>query len=96
MMQNGLKPDKFAFPFALKSCAGLSNLLVGKSIHQHLIQTGFDSDVLVATAVMDMYAKCGSLDLARKLFDQTQGKDVVCWSAMIASYGIPWPRNAGD
>ncbi|KAF4376624.1 hypothetical protein F8388_025495 [Cannabis sativa] len=126
MMQKGLKPDKFTFPFALKCCAGLSDLNVGSEtmvffnlmrassvqsnrvsilsvllacgnlgalrkgewLHSYVIQTGFEYDVLVATAVMDMYTKCGSLELARRLFDDTPGKDVVCWSAMIASYGI--------
>lgn len=70
MMEKGLRPDKYAFPFALKSCAGLSNLQIGKVIHQHLISCGCISVVYVDAALVDMYAKCGDIASARLLFDK--------------------------
>ncbi|XWS30718.1 hypothetical protein CRYUN_Cryun23aG0012300 [Craigia yunnanensis] len=37
---------------------------------------------------IDMYAKCGNVDMARMVFDRTLDKDVVVWSAMIVGYGL--------
>ncbi|XP_057982313.1 uncharacterized protein LOC131167526 [Malania oleifera] len=88
MCDLGVKPNRVCFLSVLLVCGNLGALWKGKRFHNYVIKTGFESDILVATAIMDMYAKCGSLDLARNLFDETMGKDVVCWSAMIASYGI--------
>eukprot|EP01018_Ginkgo_biloba_P030840 Gb_14956 [translate_table: standard] len=78
--------DKFTFPFVLKACASLSALQVGKEIHCHIIRNGFESDVYVGNALIDMYAKCGSLEIARQLFDKMSTRDAVSWNAMIAGY----------
>ncbi|KAK9285839.1 hypothetical protein L1049_025040 [Liquidambar formosana] len=88
MRNSGVKPNRVSLLSVLLGCGNLGALKKGEWFHNYVIQTGFESDILVATALMDMYAKCGSLDLAHKLFDETAGKDIVCWSAMIASYGI--------
>ncbi|KAA8530191.1 hypothetical protein F0562_004901 [Nyssa sinensis] len=88
MRGSRLKPNRVSILSALLACANLGALRKGEWFHSYVIKTGFESDILVATAIMDMYAKCGSLGLARTLFDETVGKDVVCWSAMIASYGV--------
>ncbi|KAL5568385.1 hypothetical protein UlMin_024960 [Ulmus minor] len=86
MMQKGTKPDKFAFPFALKSCAGLSDLNLGKLVHQHLVCCGCSCDVFVNAALIDMYAKCGEIGTARLVFDKMVVRDLVSWTSMISSY----------
>ncbi|KAG9441964.1 hypothetical protein H6P81_017818 [Aristolochia fimbriata] len=88
MRSSGLKPSRVGLLSALLACGRLGALRKGEWLHGYVIQTGFETDILVVTAVIDMYAKCGNLDLAKCLFDQTTGKDVVCWSAMVAHYGI--------
>ncbi|KAG7985721.1 hypothetical protein I3843_03G040900 [Carya illinoinensis] len=86
MLQEGLIPDKFAFPFALKSCAGLSNLQLGKLVHQHLLCCGCSGDLFVNAALVDMYAKCGDVGIARLVFDKMAVRDLVCWTSMISGY----------
>ncbi|RVX08761.1 putative pentatricopeptide repeat-containing protein, mitochondrial [Vitis vinifera] len=86
MMEKGLKPDKFAFPFALKSCAGLSDLQRGKVIHQHLVCCGCSNDLFVDAALVDMYAKCGDIEAARLVFDKMAVRDLVSWTSMISGY----------
>eukprot|EP01018_Ginkgo_biloba_P011243 Gb_34299 [translate_table: standard] len=86
MQRAGIQPDKFTFPFVLKACATLSALQEGKEIHYHILKMGFDSDAFVGTALIDMYAKCGSIDFARQLFDKMSRRSVVSWNAMIAGY----------
>ncbi|KAF5181831.1 Pentatricopeptide repeat [Thalictrum thalictroides] len=86
MIDIGLLPDKFAFPFALKSCAGLSDLHCGRKVHQHLICCGCSNDLFVSAALVDMYAKCGEVEAARLVFDKMNVRDMVCWASMITAY----------
>eukprot|EP01018_Ginkgo_biloba_P034182 Gb_33062 [translate_table: standard] len=86
MERRGLQPDKFTFPFVLKACASLLDLDQGEDIHDHLVRSGFESDVFVQSSLIDMYVKCGSVEIARQLFDKTSKRDVVSWTAMLAGY----------
>eukprot|EP01018_Ginkgo_biloba_P037419 Gb_09409 [translate_table: standard] len=86
MQQEGFQPDNFTFPFVLKACADLSALQEGKEIHYHIRRTGFVSNVFVGVALVHMYAKCGSIEDARQVFDEMTTRDVVSWTAMIAGY----------
>ncbi|XP_059639833.1 pentatricopeptide repeat-containing protein DOT4, chloroplastic-like [Cornus florida] len=86
MMENGRRPDKFAFPFALKSYAGLSDMQMGKLIHQHLVCCGCSNDLFVEAALVDMYAKCGDIEAARLVFDKMAVRDLVSWTSMLSGY----------
>eukprot|EP01018_Ginkgo_biloba_P005078 Gb_12201 [translate_table: standard] len=86
MRRVGMHPDNFIFPCVLKACAGLSALNQGRDIHCHIITRGYDSDVFVGNALIDMYAKCESLEDARQLFDKMPHRDVVSWNVILASY----------
>eukprot|EP01018_Ginkgo_biloba_P003629 Gb_16327 [translate_table: standard] len=92
MLQSGIRPDNFTFPFVLKACAGLLALQVGKKIHYDIVTTAFESDIFVTNALIDMYAKCGSIEDAHQVFDRMSRRDVVSWTAMVAGYtqiGLP-------
>eukprot|EP01018_Ginkgo_biloba_P026598 Gb_12372 [translate_table: standard] len=86
MQQAGIQPDNFTFPNVLKACAGLSALQEGNEIYNYIVENGFESDVFVGAALIDMYAKCGCTENARNVFDKMYRKDVVLWTAMIAGY----------
>jgi pentatricopeptide repeat protein len=86
MHHQGVRPDNFTFPFAIKACSGLSALKEGKEIQQKVIRCGCESDVFVASCLVDMYAKRGSIEDARQVFDKITERDVVCWTAMISGY----------
>eukprot|EP01018_Ginkgo_biloba_P020732 Gb_18359 [translate_table: standard] len=86
MQHTGIQPDHFTFTFVIKACAELSALHKGKEIHGHIVKTGFEMDVFVGNSLVAMYAKCGSLDSARQVFDRMSERDVVSWNAMIAGY----------
>ncbi|XP_068646897.1 pentatricopeptide repeat-containing protein At3g16610 [Aristolochia californica] len=84
MVHLGVRPNKFTFPFVLKACAALLALGDAKKIHRHAKSTGFDCDLFVSTALVDLYAKCGCLDDACDVFNKMPQKDVVAWNALIA------------
>eukprot|EP01018_Ginkgo_biloba_P037493 Gb_02032 [translate_table: standard] len=86
MLQAGIQPDNFTFPFVLKACAGLPDLQGGKEIHHHIVRTGYESDAYVGAALIHMYVKCWSIEDARLVFDKMSQRNVVLWTAMIAGY----------
>ncbi|KAJ7542121.1 hypothetical protein O6H91_10G090800 [Diphasiastrum complanatum] len=86
MQRTGLAPDKVVFVVVLKACASLAALEQGKQLHSDIIKRGFQSDVIVGSTLVDMYAKCGCTDDARELFNNMSERNVVSWNAMIAGY----------
>eukprot|EP01018_Ginkgo_biloba_P008748 Gb_09146 [translate_table: standard] len=86
MLREGIQPDNFTFPCVLKACADILSLQRGKGIHDHVIKSGFDSDVFVASTLIAMYDKCGSIVDARNVFDKMAQRDAVVWNALIAAY----------
>ncbi|XP_024539656.1 putative pentatricopeptide repeat-containing protein At1g68930 [Selaginella moellendorffii] len=68
------------------------SLGTGAALHSQAFKSGYDTDVSVANALVDMYVKCGSLAEARKVFDGMTPQDPVSWNALILGYG----RQMGD
>ncbi|XP_059280152.1 pentatricopeptide repeat-containing protein At3g21470 [Lycium ferocissimum] len=75
-----------AIPLVLKACASLTMLSFGKSLHVESLKSGFNFNVMVGTALLDMYGKCGEIESARKVFDYMPERNVITWNAMIGGY----------
>ncbi|KAL8508951.1 hypothetical protein ACS0TY_016230 [Phlomoides rotata] len=86
LLDHGLVPDNFTLPCVLKACSSLSNIKVGRGVHDQARKTGSETDVFVGAALVDMYAKCGYVSDARKVFDKIVDKDVVLWNSMLSAY----------
>ncbi|KAJ7569689.1 hypothetical protein O6H91_01G088800 [Diphasiastrum complanatum] len=86
MKQEGVQPNNVTFVLLLKACASLAGLEQGRQLHSEIVKRGFQSDVVVGSTLVDMYAKCGCTEDARELFDNMSERDVVSWNAMIAGY----------
>eukprot|EP01018_Ginkgo_biloba_P032084 Gb_05882 [translate_table: standard] len=84
----GIQPDQFTFASVLSACANLVALEQGKEIHEEIIRSGFQSDVIVGNALVDLYAKCGSIDNAGFVFNKMPKRDAVSWNTMIAGYAL--------
>ncbi|KAI9076164.1 hypothetical protein K1719_041862 [Acacia pycnantha] len=69
MMNSGIKPNSYTFPFLLKSCAKIKAIYEWKQVHAHILKLGFASDADVHTSLITMYAWIGDLDNARLIFD---------------------------
>ncbi|XP_010270723.1 PREDICTED: pentatricopeptide repeat-containing protein At3g16610 [Nelumbo nucifera] len=88
MQVSGAHPDLATMLGVLPACAHLAALKQGRSGHGYLIVHGFSSDTSIGNALIDMYSKCGRIDVAREVFDRIPKQDIVSWNAMIAGYGI--------
>ncbi|XP_042404543.1 pentatricopeptide repeat-containing protein At3g16610-like [Zingiber officinale] len=80
MLDIGIEPNKFTFPFVLKACSALEALADGILIHEHAKKVGLELDVFVSTALLDMYLKCGCLEDAHEVLCKMPQKDVA-WNA---------------
>nr|DAD46420.1 TPA_asm: hypothetical protein HUJ06_016357 [Nelumbo nucifera] len=78
MQSFGIRPSKFTFVGVLNACSDIGAVREGKQVHDYLLKLGFESQVFIRTALVDMYAKCGCVVDARKGFDQLQDLILCC------------------
>lgn len=86
MEDEGFKPDKVTFVCVLNACSSCSLLDEGEKLHIYIKQSGVELDVVVATALINMYGKCGSVEAARKIFDKMPQRNVISWNTMLSVY----------
>lgn len=82
------KPNSVTLMTVLPGCAALAALAKGKEIHAYAIRNGLESDVAVGSALVDMYAKCGCLHMARRVFETMPTRNVITWNVIIMAYGM--------
>lgn len=87
MQSQNIKPDSFTLVSVIPALAELSVTRQAKWMHGLVIRNCLDKNVFVMTALVDMYAKCGAIRTARKLFDTMEERHVTTWNAMIDGYG---------
>ncbi|KAK7304073.1 hypothetical protein RJT34_15095 [Clitoria ternatea] len=87
MGMSGAKFDSVSLSSALSAAANSPALYCGKEMHGYVFRNALSSDTFVASALIDMYSKCGKLALAQCVFDQMDGKNEVSWNSIIAAYG---------
>ncbi|MQL96016.1 hypothetical protein Taro_028686 [Colocasia esculenta] len=88
MVSEGVEPDAITFVSVLPACGDLSALALGSQIHDYVKKKKMCPNLFLENALVDMYAKCGSLQDAREVFDGMKEKDVVSWTSMISGYGM--------
>ncbi|EXB69694.1 hypothetical protein L484_002149 [Morus notabilis] len=81
-----VKPTDVTMLSVLSCCALLGALDLGRWAHEYVKKNGFGEYVKVNTALIDMYAKCGSLEDAVSVFENMSVKDTQAWSGMIMAY----------
>ncbi|KAI9128213.1 hypothetical protein K1719_001206 [Acacia pycnantha] len=80
-------PDSITIVSLLQGCASIGALHFGKCMHSFIIRNSSSPCILVDTALVDMYCKCGHLDAAQSCFDAMPSQDLVSWGAIIAGNG---------
>ncbi|CAN6344204.1 unnamed protein product [Urochloa humidicola] len=88
MQENGIGPTELTVVSALGACAETGQLELGRGIDNYLESKGIAADGYVGNALVDMYAKCGNLKLARQVFNSMSVRDLTCWNAMIVGLSV--------
>ncbi|XP_030532483.1 pentatricopeptide repeat-containing protein At3g62890 [Rhodamnia argentea] len=90
-----VRPNEFTMSGVLSACGQLGALEHGEWVHAYIDKCGIEIDVVLGTCLIDMYAKCGSIERARLVFGNLgPNKDVMAWSAMIS--GLAMHGHAGE
>ncbi|PUZ69317.1 hypothetical protein GQ55_2G098200 [Panicum hallii var. hallii] len=84
----GIRCNAVTLSAVLLACAHAGAIQTGKRIHNQVVRLGLEENVYVGTSVVDMYSKCGRVEMARKAFRRIKEKNILSWSAMIAGYGM--------
>lgn len=83
MLLSGQKPDVSTISSVLCACANVTSLQKGKNLHGKTVKLGFQHDIFVNTALVDMYAKSGDIENSKRVFTKMPEKNEVSWTAMI-------------
>nr|KYP35475.1 hypothetical protein KK1_043491 [Cajanus cajan] len=87
MQHDGLLPDNFVVPNALKACGLLRWVKFGQGVHAFAVKTtGLNECVYVGTGLVDMYGKCGALEDAARVFGSMVERNDVAWNSMVVTY----------
>ncbi|KAK4784392.1 hypothetical protein SAY86_018760 [Trapa natans] len=86
MVENGLVPDKYTFPFLLSACTKMNGFEEGLQVHGAAVKTSLDGDVYVQNSLVHFYFECGDVADGQKVFDGMPDRNVVSWTSLICGY----------
>ncbi|KAK9065855.1 hypothetical protein SSX86_015257 [Deinandra increscens subsp. villosa] len=86
MLTLGISPTHYSVSTVLVGCSELEVLELGEQMHCLCTKFGFLSNVVVGTALLEMYWKCCNVDDSRRVFDDLPDKNIVTWTSMITGY----------
>ncbi|XP_062185997.1 pentatricopeptide repeat-containing protein At1g08070, chloroplastic-like [Phragmites australis] len=86
MLEVGAPFDEVTLVSVTTACGRIGDADLGDWIGGYVEEKGMVGNRNLVTALVDMYAKCGELGKAWRLFDRMQSRDVVAWSAIISGY----------
>ena len=87
MQSEGISPDVVTFTCILKACGSAGAIDKGIQIHDKIVNEGFlEKDVMVGSALVDMYAKCCMLEKALKVNDELPHRSVISWCSLISGF----------
>ncbi|KAL8206046.1 hypothetical protein R6Q57_009597 [Mikania cordata] len=97
LLEMNLRPDSFTLVRILSACSQLGDLKTAEWLDSCITDLGIDKNIFLGTALVDTYAKCGSMSKALATFDHMLEKDAVTWGAMIQGYASNGkPKEALD
>ncbi|KAM3285373.1 pentatricopeptide repeat-containing protein, mitochondrial [Capsicum chacoense] len=87
---SGLMPDDVTMVSVTSACGSLGDLELGSQLHKCVLQAKEmgKSDLLMMNSLIDMYGKCGKMDLAYRVFSRMKERNVSSWTSMIVGYAM--------
>ena len=84
----GVEPDGFTMVSLLTACAELGALALGRRAQGYMFKVGLDRNLHAANALLDVYAKCGKIREASRVFYEMEEKSVVSWTSLIVGLAV--------
>ncbi|XP_022924285.1 pentatricopeptide repeat-containing protein At5g08510 isoform X2 [Cucurbita moschata] len=87
--EKGTKPNEVTIASVLPACAHLGALDIGKRIEAYARKNGFFKNLYVSNAILEVHARCGNIEEARRVFDEIGSKRNLCsWNTMIMGLAV--------
>ncbi|KAM1010663.1 pentatricopeptide repeat-containing protein At2g42920, chloroplastic-like [Malus sylvestris] len=83
LVASEIEPQRLTYPSVFKAYSQVGLAKDGAQLHGRVIKLGIESDEFTRNTIIHMYANCGFLSEARKLFDEDLECDNVAWNSMI-------------
>lgn len=92
MKLTGIEPNKVTLMSLLSACSQLKDLSRGQWLHSHILENRIECDMFLGNSLMNMYAKCGSMSNAIRIFESMPVRNTSSWNVLIGGlvqYGLP-------
>ncbi|KAJ8764348.1 hypothetical protein K2173_006088 [Erythroxylum novogranatense] len=86
LLRSGIRPNDFTFAGVLNACAHQTVEELGKQVHGYMTRVGFGPFSFAVSALVHMYAKCGNMVNAERVFKWMPQPDLVAWTSLICGY----------
>lgn len=88
-MDKCVQPNEVTIASMLPACSNLGALEIGERVEKYAREKGLFNNIYVSNAVVDMYARCGRIDVARKVFYEIGKRRNLCtWNSMITGLAV--------
>ncbi|KAK8588781.1 hypothetical protein V6N13_087676 [Hibiscus sabdariffa] len=88
LKEKGVKANETVMVSVISSYAHLGAIELGERAHDYIVKNNLSLNVILGTALVDMYARCGCIEKAIKVFNEMPEKDVLSWTAVIAGLAM--------
>ncbi|CAK7337197.1 unnamed protein product [Dovyalis caffra] len=88
MQSSVIEPDGIILTSVLSACASLGALDYGRWVHEYIDRKAIKWDIQIGTAMLDMYAKCGCIEMATQIFNGMPHKNVLTWNALLNGFAM--------
>ncbi|KAJ0980038.1 hypothetical protein J5N97_015512 [Dioscorea zingiberensis] len=86
LASTSLRPNQFTLSAVLPACSETGSIARGQQVHALARKLRLESDVFVASALLDMYAKCADMASSRKVFDEMPLRNLVSWNSLLVGF----------
>ncbi|KAF8399758.1 hypothetical protein HHK36_015629 [Tetracentron sinense] len=87
MIIKGKRADPILIASVLAACARLAIVKPGREIHGYMLRCGIELEIMVSSALLDMYSKCGFADLGVRVFEIMPERNVISYNSVISGLG---------
>ncbi|CAL5325275.1 unnamed protein product [Camellia sinensis] len=86
MLESGIMPNDVTFTSVVRASANKGDFWLGMNVLGLIVKAGFEHNVSVSNSLVTLSLRLGEIDLAQRIFDRMEKRDVVSWTAIMDMY----------